>query len=137
PGSRSTTTRPSPVSMTSWRPWPRPDTPRAPPPSEARPSNRRTHHSYRNRERPEEGTTRMNRLRHWWNSKWAGPVVSGAMIIASFVASGVFDASRAGDIAMLATAVVAGTPIVIKAIRALMTKVIGIDLLVSVAAIGA
>ncbi|HLR93825.1 MAG TPA: heavy metal translocating P-type ATPase, partial [Jiangellaceae bacterium] len=79
----------------------------------------------------------MNRLQRWWNGKWAVPVVSGALIIASFIASGLFDAAQVGDIAMLAAAIVAGTPIVIKAVRALMTKVIGIDLLVSVAAIGA
>lgn len=38
---------------------------------------------------------------------------------------------------MVAAAAVAGTPIVIKATRALLTRAIGIDLLVSVAAIGA
>ncbi|MBM7826236.1 Cd2+/Zn2+-exporting ATPase [Microbacterium aurum] len=42
-----------------------------------------------------------------------------------------------GDIFMIAAAVVAGYGIVIKSVRALIAKVIGIDLLVSVAAIGA
>ncbi|MGD7708294.1 heavy metal translocating P-type ATPase [Microlunatus sp. Y2014] len=42
-----------------------------------------------------------------------------------------------GDVFMLAAAVVAGYGIVVKAVRALIARVIGIDLLVSVAAIGA
>lgn len=42
-----------------------------------------------------------------------------------------------GDVFMIAAAVVAGYGIVVKAVRALIAKVIGIDLLVSVAAIGA
>jgi Cd2+/Zn2+-exporting ATPase len=46
-------------------------------------------------------------------------------------------ASPAGDIAMVAAAVLAGHRILISAMRALFARVIGIDLLVSVAAIGA
>lgn len=42
-----------------------------------------------------------------------------------------------GDVFMIAAAVVAGYGIVVKAVRALIAKVVGIDLLVSVAAIGA
>jgi len=42
-----------------------------------------------------------------------------------------------GDVFMIAAAVVAGYGIVVKAVRALIAKIIGIDLLVSVAAIGA
>lgn len=67
--------------------------------------------------------------------RWAVPGVSGALIVLSWV-SGRFLAT-AGDLLMIAAAVVAGAPVVISAIRALRVKVVGIDLLVSVAAIGA
>lgn len=67
---------------------------------------------------------------------WAIPALSGALIIASWVASGI-GSPVLGDVLMVAAAVVAGYQIVIKAVRALFTRVIGIDLLVSIAAIGA
>lgn len=103
----------------------------------------------------------MNRLQKWVYGNWPVPVVSGVLIIISFaiqwLAGGVANltvspqwwldaeahathASAAftlGDVFMIAAAVVAGYGIVVKAVRALIAKVVGIDLLVSVAAIGA
>ncbi len=79
----------------------------------------------------------MNKVQTWLYGRWAVPLVSGLAILASFIASRGFDAPLWGDIFMIAAAVVAGTPVVIKAWRALTARVIGIDLLVSVAAIGA
>ncbi|MDO5500991.1 MAG: cation-transporting P-type ATPase, partial [Propionibacteriaceae bacterium] len=79
----------------------------------------------------------MNKVRTWLNSHWAVPTISGLLILASLTASRVFDSSAWGDGLMIAAAIIAGTRVVIKAWRALTAKVIGIDLLVSVAAIGA
>ncbi|RIK14408.1 MAG: cadmium-translocating P-type ATPase [Acidobacteria bacterium] len=79
----------------------------------------------------------MNKIRSWWHGRWGVPVVSGLLIVASLVAGQLLDAPRWGDVLMVAAAVVAGTPIVVKAVRALTAKVVGIDLLVSVASIGA
>lgn len=106
----------------------------------------------------------MNRFQTWVHGNWAVPIVSGVLILLSFgvqhLAGGAgnpiltpqwwIDAGEHGavhgalshgftlaDAFMLAGAVVAGYGIVVKAINALITKVIGIDLLVSVAAIGA
>src|SRR5690554_403128 len=103
----------------------------------------------------------MNWLQKWLNGNWSTPIVSGALIIASFAlqwigggganvtlgpqwwldagshsvhATGAFTLA---DALMLAGAVVAGYAIVVKALRALVAKIVGIDLLVSVAAIGA
>ena len=79
----------------------------------------------------------MGMLRKWMNGRWRIPVISGLLIVASFVIAWAFGSDSAGNIFMVAAAVVAGVPIVVKAARALTAKVIGIDLLVSVAAIGA
>ena len=79
----------------------------------------------------------MDRVQRWWHGRWAVPAVSGALILASFVASGAAGSQRWADALMLAAAVVAGYGIVVKAVRALMVRSIGVDLLVSVAAIGA
>jgi len=103
----------------------------------------------------------MNSLQKWLRGQWSVPVASGALIVASFAtqwfASGVANlavsaqwwldagahATHAGsaftlaDALMLAAAVAGGYRIVVKAARALRAKVIGIDLLVAVAAIGA
>lgn len=67
--------------------------------------------------------------------RWAIPAASGALILISIIVSR-FTASD-GDWLMLAAAVIAGAPVVKKAITALIVKTIGIDLLVAVAAIGA
>ncbi|MDO5736420.1 MAG: HAD-IC family P-type ATPase, partial [Propionibacteriaceae bacterium] len=102
----------------------------------------------------------MNSLRKWIHGKWAIPVISGLLIIASWaverVAGGGYNPTLASqwwidagahatgsalftlaDALMLAAAVVAGYGIVLKAFSALSVRYISIDLLVSVAAIGA
>ena len=103
----------------------------------------------------------MNRLQKWVYGNWSVPVVSGVLIVISFAVQRLAEGAAnltispqwwldAGahathatavftlaDAFMVAAAVVAGYGIVIKAVRALIAKVIGIDLLVSVAAIGA
>ncbi|NLB13155.1 MAG: cadmium-translocating P-type ATPase [Gammaproteobacteria bacterium] len=103
----------------------------------------------------------MKRLQQWVTGKWLVPTLSGALIVASFLLeraiggaanptlapqwwfdAGVHATHPAGsfllsDLLMLAAAFVAGHGIVVKALRALGARVIGIDLLVSVAAIGA
>ncbi|GAA1139029.1 heavy metal translocating P-type ATPase [Nesterenkonia lutea] len=79
----------------------------------------------------------MNALTTWMNNRWAIPALSGSLIIAALVLRQVNSTDTAGNIVMIAAAVIAGTHIVIAAARSLWAKVIGIDLLVSVAAIGA
>ncbi|MBD7956432.1 cadmium-translocating P-type ATPase [Microbacterium sp. Sa4CUA7] len=103
----------------------------------------------------------MNRMQKWVSGNWSVPLVSGVLIIISFalqrLADGAADltvspqwwldagahAAHAGavftlgDAFMIAAAVVTGYGIVVTAVRSLTGKVIGIDLLVSVAAIGA
>ncbi|NLT29879.1 MAG: cadmium-translocating P-type ATPase, partial [Propionibacterium sp.] len=103
----------------------------------------------------------MNRFRNWLRGNWSVPVVSGVLIVISFAirwlgdgvaniilgpqwwldagthATHTVGAFTLGDVFMLAAAVVAGYGIVVKAVRALIARLIGIDLLVSVAAIGA
>lgn len=103
----------------------------------------------------------MNALRKWQNGNWFVPVVSGLLILASFAVEKLFSGAwnisvspqwwiDAGEHAhgsgheftlvnalMLAAAIVAGYGIVVKAVRALLVKFISIDLLVSIAAIGA
>ena len=103
----------------------------------------------------------MSRLQQWVTGKWFVPALSGALIVASFLLeraiggaanptlapqwwfdAGVHATHTAGafllsDLLMLAAAVVAGHGIVVKALRALSARVVGIDLLVSIAAIGA
>src|SRR5690625_1504174 len=75
----------------------------------------------------------MDKVRMWLRGRWAVPVTSGLLIIASLV----IGSPVWSDVHMVAAAVVAGWSIVVKAVHALMARVIGIDLLVSVAAIGA
>lgn len=103
----------------------------------------------------------MNRLQRWVYGNWSVPVVSGALILISFAvqrfaggdANSVISsrwwldagehATHAStrfllaDVFMIAAAVVAGFRIFTSAMRALLARIIGIDLLVSVAAIGA
>ena len=78
----------------------------------------------------------MNKIHTWLHGRWAVPAISGVAIVASLIADKL-GATTVGNILMLAAAVVAGLPIAIKAFRSLMGKHISIDLLVSVAAIGA
>ena len=103
----------------------------------------------------------MQRLQSWVHGKWAIPTLSGVLILASFavahLANGTFnitigprwwvdtgahahhgpDVFTLANLLMLVAAIVAGYQILISAIRALSTKMISIDLLVSIAAIGA
>ena len=80
----------------------------------------------------------MNKVHAWLQSHWGVPTISVLLILASLAASRSFEAAPLwGDVLMIAAAVVAGAPVVVKAWRALTAKVIGIDLLVSIAAIGA
>ncbi|MGO2747063.1 heavy metal translocating P-type ATPase [Microbacterium sp.] len=103
----------------------------------------------------------MNALRAWQHSNWFIPVISGMLILLSFGTEHLFagdgnvtlspqwwvhagehahgsgDAFTLANAFMIAAAVVAGYGIVIKATRALMVKFVSIDLLVSIAAIGA
>lgn len=103
----------------------------------------------------------MNAFRKWRYGNWFIPVVSGLLILVAFgvkkLFGGVWNVTvgpqwwiDAGEHAhgsghvftlanafMLAAAIVAGYGIVVKAVRALLVKFISIDLLVSIAAIGA
>ena len=79
----------------------------------------------------------MSKVQMWLHGRWAIPVISGLAILISLAMAQILNAALWGDIFMIAAAVVAGAPVVIKAWRALTAKVIGIDLLVSIAAIGA
>jgi len=103
----------------------------------------------------------MNRLQKWLNGNWSVPVVSAVLIVIAFAIQWLADSAAnltvgprwwldagahathtagvftLGDVFMITAAAVAGYGIVVKAVRALIAKIIGIDLLVSVAAIGA
>ncbi len=103
----------------------------------------------------------MNKFQKWVHGNWSVPVVSGVLILVSFglqrLAGGLWNVTLSpqwwidagehatsaaaaftlADAFMIAGAVVAGYNIVIKGVRALIFKLIGIDLLVSIAAIGA
>ncbi|PYF97882.1 Cd2+/Zn2+-exporting ATPase [Georgenia satyanarayanai] len=96
----------------------------------------------------------MNVLTRWSRTPGAAPAAAGALIAAAAVASfsaGVnpFSSSHAGGgagttaaltashVLMTTAAVVAGLPILLRAVRALHHRTVAIDLLVSVAAIGA
>ncbi|MFZ5847668.1 MAG: heavy metal translocating P-type ATPase [Actinomycetota bacterium] len=79
----------------------------------------------------------MSSITGWIRTRWTVPAVSGLLIAAALVAGRISGGEPAADLLMVAAAVVAGTPIVVKAARALLARVVGIDLLVSVATIGA
>ncbi len=99
----------------------------------------------------------MSAMTRWLRGPWGTPIVSGLLIVAAAILSlsvGVnpFGAGHqhglgvelegpaalvGSDLLMIAAALVAGIPIILKAIRALMVKVIAIDLLVAIAAVGA
>jgi Zn2+/Cd2+-exporting ATPase len=76
----------------------------------------------------------MEVLRH---GRWTVPGVAGTLIVVALVSGRLLGLDVIADPAMVAAAAVAGAPIVRDALRALRSKVIGIDLLVSIAAIGA
>ena len=79
----------------------------------------------------------MNKINAWINGRWTTPALSGLLILASFTASKGYGAALAAQWLMVAAALVAGAPIVRNAVRALAVRHISIDLLVSIAAIGA
>src|SRR5699024_10194364 len=79
----------------------------------------------------------VNKLTKWWNGPWMGSTVSGALILLSFFVARVLGSDPVSNVLMVGAAAVAGVPIAIKAVRAQMVKNISIDLLVSIAAIGA
>src|SRR5450756_2481594 len=79
----------------------------------------------------------MIKIRELMHGRWGVPVVSGMLIVASFAVAGASATNMVSDVLMAAAAVVAGVPIVAKAVRALAVKVVGVDLLVSVATVGA
>lgn len=98
----------------------------------------------------------MNNVTRWRRGPWASATVSGLLILIAAILSlsrgvnpfagghadvGSFTdraaALVASDLFMVAAAAVAGIPILIKAFRSLLVRSISIDLLVSVAAIGA
>ena len=73
----------------------------------------------------------------WLHGRWGVPAVSGGLILASLATGNLVGNQPVADVLMLAAGVVAGLPIAIKAIRALLAKLVSIDLLVTVAAVGA
>lgn len=79
----------------------------------------------------------MSKFNHLLRNKWFIPGLSGALILLSFGLSATAQAGLVADLAMIAAAVVAGYRIAISAVRALLAKSVGIDLLVTVAALGA
>ncbi|PFG35187.1 heavy metal translocating P-type ATPase [Sanguibacter antarcticus] len=79
----------------------------------------------------------MNTLQRWMHGPWSIPTASGTLISLSLLATQVHGASAVDDVTMVAAAAVAGLPVAVRAGRALVAKDISIDLLVSVAAIGA
>ncbi|HJB09234.1 MAG TPA: cation-translocating P-type ATPase [Candidatus Brachybacterium merdavium] len=98
----------------------------------------------------------MSTVSRWLRGPWADPIASGLLIVVAAIISlsaGVnpFGAGHheisfslegptaliISDLFMIAAALVAGIPIILKAVRALMVRTIAIDLLVSIAAIGA
>ncbi|MDN5898728.1 MAG: cation-translocating P-type ATPase, partial [Brachybacterium sp.] len=99
----------------------------------------------------------MSALTRWLRGPWGTPIVAGLLIVVAAIFSlsiGVnpFGAGHhhgiglsldgptalvASDLFMIAAALVAGIPIILKAVRALMVKIIAIDLLVAIAAVGA
>lgn len=78
-----------------------------------------------------------HKLHQLMHRRWTVPSVSGALIVASIIAARLAGSDTVSNVLMVAAAVVAGAPIVSNAVRALMARIIGIDLLVSVASIGA
>lgn len=79
----------------------------------------------------------MNTANKIMNGRWTIPAISGFLIAAAFVMYRLSDSDTYANLTMVAAAVVAGIPIAIKAVNSLIARVIGIDLLVSVAFIGA
>ncbi|MDQ2623835.1 MAG: heavy metal translocating P-type ATPase, partial [Actinomycetota bacterium] len=79
----------------------------------------------------------MTRASRWWHGPWRVPAVSGALILTAFFAARALGSDTASNVLMVAAAVVAGAPIARAAVRALVARSMSIDLLVTVAAVGA
>ncbi|MGP9735844.1 heavy metal translocating P-type ATPase [Brachybacterium sp. AOP42-C2-15] len=99
----------------------------------------------------------MSALTRWLRGPWGTPIISGLLIVVAAILSLSIGVNPFGsghqhglgveldgptalvtsDLFMVAAALVAGIPIILKALRALMVKVIAIDLLVTIAAVGA
>ncbi|MBU4336683.1 MAG: cation-transporting P-type ATPase, partial [Actinobacteria bacterium] len=79
----------------------------------------------------------MGTLHSKLHGRWVIPAVSGLLIAGSAAIAALFGAGIASDTVMALAAVVAGAPIALHAVRALLARVIGIDLLVAVASVGA
>lgn len=74
---------------------------------------------------------------NWRHSRWIRPSAAGGLILASWLVEAFAGPGAVPNALMLAAAVVAGYRIVLSAIGALRVRVIGIDLLVTIASIGA
>src|SRR5699024_375917 len=98
----------------------------------------------------------MSSLTRWLRGPWGTPIASGLLIIVAATISLSAGVNPSGadhhaigfvldrpaaviisDLLMITAALVAGIPIILKAVRALMVRTIAIDLLVSIAAVGA
>ncbi|WP_299298979.1 cation-translocating P-type ATPase [uncultured Brachybacterium sp.] len=99
----------------------------------------------------------MSALTRWLRGPWGTPIISGLLIVVAAILSLTVGVNPFGSghqhglgvelegpaplvasaLFMIAAALVAGIPIILKAVRALMVKVIAIDLLVAIAAVGA
>ncbi|HET8986381.1 MAG TPA: cation-translocating P-type ATPase [Trueperaceae bacterium] len=99
----------------------------------------------------------MTRLERWAAVRWRVPAIAGALIVTSFCVTALAGLGQSGvapdgvtasghtrtgadivaDALMIAAAVVAGASIALRAWRGLLARAIGIDLLVSIAALGA
>lgn len=99
----------------------------------------------------------MSAPTRWLRGPWGTPIISGLLIVVAAILSLSIGVNPFGsghqhglgfsldgptalvtsDLLMIAAALVAGIPIILKAVRALMVKVIAIDLLVAIAAVGA
>ncbi|HBT17380.1 MAG TPA: heavy metal translocating P-type ATPase, partial [Firmicutes bacterium] len=64
-------------------------------------------------------------------------LISGLLAVTSFILKSTIGQQPITSIVMIATAVMAGTPILRNAISALRYKILGIDALVSIAVLGA
>lgn len=72
-----------------------------------------------------------------WLHTWGATAGAALLILAAFVAGWVAPGGSAYNVLMIAAAVVAGYPVAAGAIRALTAKVASIELLVTIAAVGA
>ncbi len=64
-------------------------------------------------------------------------IVSGILIVVAFLGKKLFSQTEGAEVGLLLAAILAGTPILVQAFQALRVKVVSIDLLVTIAIIGA